>query len=330
MRQCIASGIFRKSIPDFRATNSAEYLTLLNQNLGVFEENYLKNLLTIYNSFISIFIAVILLIYINPLIAIISIIAKSIPSLLPKIFTKKLGLQQSQIMQTTTSYNASIKDILNGFEVIKSYQVTDTMEHKNLLVATELEKQKQNMADTMALVYGLANLASITVQFLLMTLSGIFAVQGWISLGNIIAVTQLSGQAIAPAFQLSAQFNQYKSTKPICQQILAVINEPVNSNRLLPFKEMNSSLKMRDVTFSYEDTPVFKNINLVFEAGKKYAIVGKSYILPFAWRDLKKLLKIWKMVSIRRSKKTVPAFPATRNSALPSQEPCSTIRIFFC
>ncbi|MCM1191792.1 MAG: ABC transporter ATP-binding protein/permease [Butyrivibrio sp.] len=276
IREKILNGILNKNISELQNTNSAEYITLLNQNLSVFEENYLKNLLSIYESLVGILIAVVLLIYINPIIAVISIIAMTIPSLIPKLFGNRLGKLQGDIMQCAADYNVKIKDILNGCEVIKAYHIDDIIGKKHNEAAAKLEQSKVSSADAMAWLYGLANMASISVQFLIMTLCGVFAVRGFITIGSIIAVTQLTGQVISPAFQLSAKFSQLKAMKPICDQIQAVVQSSQCAENVSGTKEMERSLKLEDLSFSYGDTPVIKNIKAQFDSGKKYAIVGKS------------------------------------------------------
>ena len=50
-------------------------------------------------------------------------------------------------------------------------------------------------------------------QFFIMGLAGFFAVKGYITIGSIVAVTQLTGQVISPAFELSAKISELKSAK---------------------------------------------------------------------------------------------------------------------
>lgn len=276
VRNDIAHGIFNKSIPDFQTKNSAEYITLLNQNISTFEENYLKNMLSIYDSCLSIIIAVILLLWINPVIAVISIAAMTIPSLIPKFFGKRLGMLQEKIMQCSTNYNGKIKDMLNGFEVIKTYHMEVKTQNFHADSANVLETSKAQMGNAMAWLYGLSSMASIAVQFLIMLLAGWFAVKGVITIGSIIAVTQLTGQVISPAFELSEKISKLKSVKPICNQIKEVAMPIKNENAVLDFQEMQRALTLNDISFSYKDAPILNHVNLQFEYGKKYAVVGKS------------------------------------------------------
>ncbi len=273
IRKDAMHGILNKNIPDFQTNNSAEYITLLNQNISTFEENYLKNIFAIYDSCLSIVIAVILLLWINPEIAVISIAAMTIPSIIPNFFGKKLGELQEKIMKDNANYNAKIKDILNGFEVIKTYHMETKMKNLHADRASTLETSKAKMGNTMAWLYGLTNMASIAVQFLIMLLAGWFAVKGIITIGSIIAVTQLTGQVISPAFELSEKISKFKSVKPICNQIKEI---SMTKNTDFKFQEMQRTLALDDVSFSYNDAPVLNHVNLQFEYGKKYAVVGKS------------------------------------------------------
>lgn len=276
VRQHILHGILSKNIAHYQEKKSAEYMTLLSQSLGTFEEQYLKNSLSIYDSFLSILVALLLLLWINPIIAAISIAAMAIPSFIPKFFGKKLGSLQHKVMESTAHYNGKIKDILHGMEIIKSYHCETPIETLHHESAQRLEKSKAQIGNTMAWLYGLTIFSSISVQFLIMSLAGIFAVKGLITIGSIIAITQLTGQVISPAFQLSEKISQWKGSKPICEQIKE--NQLVDSakNPLPELFEMKESITLQDLTFSYGDSPVIRHIHLQFEQGKKYVILGES------------------------------------------------------
>lgn len=273
VRNDIMHGIMEMDISKFNKENSAHYITILGQNLSSLEDNYFKNIIAIFTDCIGIVFAVILLFRINPLVAIVSIAAMAIPSLIPKLFGKTLGHIQKDIMAQNVSYNKVIKDIFSGYEVIKTYFISEKMLANHNFQALALEKSKEKFSSKMGLVYGLATMSSVAVQFFIMSLAGIYAVKGIVSIGSIIAITQLTGQVISPAFQLSTKFSHLKSTKPIQTQILDLTNE---KNTIPYIREMNSNLKLENLSYAYTDSIVLDKINMAFEFGKKYAIVGES------------------------------------------------------
>ncbi len=274
VRDDVYSSIMNISLSDYHSKNSGDYITLLNQNISTFEENYCKNIFSIWESIVGITAGVILLMLINPVIAVISIISMTIPSLLPKLFGTRLGTEQSTILKNTASYTSKIKDAFNGYEIIKTYHIEPRSKDTHHESATQLENSKQQLSSTTAVLYGLTNAASITTQFVIMLVAGIGAVNGLISLGNIIAVTQLTGQVISPAFGLSTKFAQLKSVKPVCEQLIAFTKHTQVDEK--PTKKVKNILTCDNVSFSYGDTPIIKNFTFTFDAGKKYAITGKS------------------------------------------------------
>ena len=91
MRNALAKGTLETSIADYENTGSAAYVTAFNQNFSIIEQKVLENRLSLADSVISIVFAVAVLLWMNPVIAVISIAAMAIPSLLPSFFAKALG-----------------------------------------------------------------------------------------------------------------------------------------------------------------------------------------------------------------------------------------------
>lgn len=276
LRYNIFSSIFKRKYCEKYGRNTAEYIALFNGHLNTIEENYLKNMISIVESTINIVVATILLILINPIIAVTSIIAMSIPSIIPKIFGKKLARCQSDIMKYTDLYIDKIKDIFGGYEVIKTYRCEKLIQKKHDTLCKDYENSKKGMAQTMAKLYGITNMSSVLTQFFIMIISGIFAVNKLITIGNIIAITQLTGQAILPAFQLSTKISQLKSTKPIFDKLEMELICDDSDIAIANAVEVKKNLKVKNLSFEQSGTPIIKDANLMFEMGKKYMLIGKS------------------------------------------------------
>ena len=273
LKNSLFHGMLHQSMATHQNRSSAEDLTLLTQSVGTFEENYLKNSIKIFESALSIVMAVVLLFTINPMVAIISIVSMCIPTLLPQLFSKKMARRQGEVVKQTTDYTGKVKDALTGYEVLKTYHAEPQNEAICRDQADAMESSKLKMTTTNAMVYSVANISSVMVQLFIMLLAGIFAVRGLISLGNILAVVNLTSMVVSPAFDISGQITQLKSTQPIVNQMLALLN---TSDAPIPRSEVKRSIVLDNVTFSYADTPVLAHANAQFEQGKKYAIIGKS------------------------------------------------------
>lgn len=273
LKTSLFRGMLHQPMATHQNHSSAQDLTLLTQSVGTFEENYLKNSIKIFESAVSIVMAVVLLFTINPLVAVISIVAMCIPTLLPQLFGQTMTRRQEEVVKQTTDYTSKVKDALTGYEVLKTYHAEPQNEAICRGQADAMESSKLKMSTTNAMVYSVANISSVIVQLLIMLLAGIFAVRGLISLGSILAVVNLTSMVVSPAFEISGQITQLKSTQPIVNQMLTLLNTPEISTLRT---ELKHSLVLDDVTFSYADTPVLTHASAQFQRGKKYAIVGKS------------------------------------------------------
>lgn len=274
MRKELADGTLRTGIADYEKAGSASYVTAFNQNFSVIEEKVLLNRISILDSVMCIVLAVLVLLYMNPLMAVISIGAMAIPGLLPRLFTKALGAAQETVMESATAYNEKVGDLLNGHEVLKTYRAAGEMLSQFSASAQRLEGSKERLSSLMAKLYGLTTLSSVAVQFFVMGLAGFFAVKGYITIGSIVAVTQLTGQVISPAFALSAKISEGKSAKPVLETLRHLSNPEVpEKGAARPLKDRVS---LQDISFRYADRRILENVSVTFEKGKKYAITGKS------------------------------------------------------
>lgn len=279
LRKDVMNGILKRNIVSFQKENSAKYISMLHNNLSVIEENYFKNIIQIFGSITMIVLAVALLLFFNWMIAIVAILLSIIPSVIPMLFAKKLGDAQKEIATSSTNYTSKIKDIFNGFEVIKSYGISKRVKVEHDGMVTSFEQKKCSNGYLMANLYGITNFASISVQFMIILFAGVLAVNGYITLGNIIAITQLTGQAISPAFALSSKLGLFTSVKAINKELLCFIDTNEETNTSIKNKAMNlkESILFDQVSFSYDgDRNTLDGISQTFEKNKKYAIVGAS------------------------------------------------------
>lgn len=274
LRNGLAEGTLRAGIARYEAAGSAACLTAFGQSFETIQKSVLENRISILDSVISIVLAALVLLWMNPLIAVVSIAAMAVPGLLPKLFTGSLGRAQTGLLDATTAYNETVSDLLNGYEVLKTGHAEQEMLARFAARTEALERNRERLASRMAAVQGLTTFSSVAIQFLVMGLAGFFAVRGYITLGSIVAVTQLTGQVLSPAFELSAKRSELKAAQPVLDTLDALSHPaPPEEQAVRPLRE---SLALRDVSFRYGERSVLNGVSAVFRRGGKYAILGKS------------------------------------------------------
>ena len=277
LRSKIFSGILNHNYKDFNSKNTADYISALTNDIKLVEENYITSLLVVLQ-FSIVFLATIgILIYLSPLVTGCLFVSMLLIFIAPSIFGKKLEVKQMNLSNKLTSFTTIIKDMLSGYDVIKSYNLKkDTLE--------EFENENKDLAKTkfevdklLVINETLSQLLGMGTQFVAIFLSAYLVLKGNITMGTLIAIVQLSGSFIQPVIMIMSYVPKITSMNSVINRLDDISNYKDNSfsgNKSPYFKDC---IEINDLNFAYEnDKNILKNINLNIDKDKKYAIVGPS------------------------------------------------------
>lgn len=276
LRQDLMRGILNQDIVQFQEANSASYLSMCNTNVQMIEENYIKNIIDIFTNICMITIGVIMMFLFHWMVALVALVCSLLPTLIPNLFRHRLGKAQKEMATSASVYTTSIKDIFNGFAVIKSYGMGVCVRKEHSHCAYEIEDKKAKQACLLADVTSISTGLGVLVQFIIILFAGVLVIKGYITLGTIIAITQLSGEVLGPASVLSSQIGLLKCVKPICEELLSYIDRPLEKEGQVHIPPLSKMITFTNVHFAYDGKEVIKGICIQFEKHKKYAIVGNS------------------------------------------------------
>lgn len=109
---------------------------------------------------------------------------------------------------------------------------------------------------------------------------GYKVIEGNLSIGELLAFQQYSGMLISPCISLVESNIQIQQSKASIGRIFNLLDEPitiVNNNKGIKLNNnFNGNIKFENVSFSYGDNLILKDINLEFENNSVTAIVGPS------------------------------------------------------
>ncbi|MBA1435202.1 ATP-binding cassette domain-containing protein, partial [Bombilactobacillus bombi] len=106
----------------------------------------------------------------------------------------------------------------------------------------------------------------------------IMVAQGNTTMGSVTAIVQLVNFVVMPINELGLLQTKFQSAHQLAQKlfkILTITKTPDPADSHLP---LTKSIIMRNISFQYPNSKnkVLKNVNVEFEIGKKYAIIGHS------------------------------------------------------
>ncbi len=125
LKEDVFNSILSKDISSFNSENTANYISALNNDTNLVEQDYFSNILTSFQ-YLSLFILGTYSIFkLNIYIAIATFVIGFIPLFIPVLFQKEMGKRKEEYSNSLSSFTTKIKDIFSGFEVIKSFNIEE-------------------------------------------------------------------------------------------------------------------------------------------------------------------------------------------------------------
>lgn len=262
----------------FQKSNSARYLSVFQNDVKLFDEDYVYMIICVASDLLLLPSAAGAMVSLQPGIALLVLVLSLASLVVPVLFGKGLAARQKENVQALEQYTVRLKDIFSGFEMIKSYSVAPQMEesHDSLNRRVEQSRLRLRLLQgwSSCCSYGAGRICYISV----VAVSAILVAKGAMTAGTLIAAQTLMSSVLNPIWNLSDMLASIKGAKAVNERLEKLL-EPADfsSGPKAPLPLPVQSIELRDLSFGYsEEETVLHHIDLRFERGKKYALVGAS------------------------------------------------------
>lgn len=269
--------ITAKSISSLEKNNSSDYISALTNDVTSIESKYLLAEFSMLESLLTAVLSLVLMFYYSWIMTLAVIGLCILPVIVSVIFGGRVAEQEKQISDCNAGFVAMVKDLLSGFSVIKSFQA---QEEAGTLYADRnehLEQVKCRRQKTVKLIELISALAGISVQLGAFLLGAYLAIKGQITAGVVVAFVQMMNYVLSPINQVPVLLAERKAAAGLIQKLAECCAEDEDQRKTELVSGIGAGIRFEHVNFSYEEgKDVLKDVNLEFEAGKSYAVVGGS------------------------------------------------------
>lgn len=266
-----------KSISQFENGASAKFISAFSNDLTSIETNYLAGTLNLILSILLFIGAAVASLYIEWMLALPILVVSFVCIIISLRYGERLVDKEKETSEENMGFVAQVKDLLNGFIVIKSFkaekEVLNIFKQKNV----RLEATKQGRRVTSDTVNIYSDISSIVVNIMIFGLGFYFAFKGRMSIGKVIAFIQLGNYILAPVRNLAPLISNRKAAIKLIERLSDEVEKTEEKHAGVILQDFKKDIEFRNLNFAYaEDKTVLENVNLQFEKGKSYAIVGGS------------------------------------------------------
>lgn len=269
--------ITEKSIRSFSDENTSRYISALTNDVASIEQNRLRAIFMFAARTLWFFGALGMMFWYDWSMTLVVIGLCMLPVLVSLAFGGRLVREEKAVSDRNEGFVGMVKDLLSGFTVIKSFkaerEVTKLFADEN----TELEQKKYRRQMTSATIDVFSYGAGALVQFGVFFYGAYLAVSGRITAGVVVAFVQLMNYVLTPVQTLPSLFANFKAADGLIDKLADAVESNTGRGGVRCGNELREGICIQNVTFGYDmQSPVLKDINVTFAAGKSYAVVGGS------------------------------------------------------
>lgn len=277
IRTDVFKGIVSQSMGDFGKRNTADYLSIITNDVKMIEDNFLLPFFEVVQYTVIFISSFVLMIYFDVIVTIVVFVAITLMFLVPSLLGKELEKRQNTLSSQLADFTTKLKDILSGFEIIKSYSMKQYVIQKFDKENSDTIHTKYNVDKLFALNEGLSSFLALMVQIVVLFLSAYFIITERITVGTLLGMVQVSSNLANPLIMIFTNIPKIKSIQPIIEKLTVLSKYELNEVPKKQSATFNSVVSISNLSFAYEkQNRVLDKINLHIEKGKKYVIVGKS------------------------------------------------------
>ena len=271
---------FQQDIARFLEKDSAEYLSKLTVDAEVIGQKYCESMLRLYKSLWSLAISSVCIASARWELAIYVLVISCISVNLPRLFQGKANASEQDYLESSSAHIKLAQESIRNYLVIRLFNLRPSQLDQYEQAVSAVER-RDNTRKKRAFAVDAASGAISSIGFILViALCMVFVLQGKLSVGYTMSVSQLLGGIQFPFEILPGYLVAYRSGRDLYWTNEAELQKDVKAEggKTLRLTPTDNRMEINQVSFSYNaDHPaILDGVSLSLDLKKKYAVVGKS------------------------------------------------------
>ncbi|HJC22176.1 MAG TPA: ABC transporter ATP-binding protein/permease [Candidatus Eisenbergiella merdavium] len=270
--------LLKKNLATFTEENTAVYLSALSNDANSIETNYLQKLFSFLGNALLFAGSLALMFWYSPPLTAVALVLSALPLAASLLAGPGLAEAEEEVSRENEGFVASLKEGLNGFSVVKSFQAEKEAfalfsGHSRSLQAAKCHRLRRG-----SVLSSVGSTAAAAAQLGVFLAGCWMALSGWgVTAGEMVVFVNLMGYfnlfiSALPDFLA----NRAAAGALIDKLADALAVNVQKQGRAVPGK-LEEGITIQELSFSYKaGEEVLRGLSARFEAGKSYAVVGGS------------------------------------------------------
>jgi len=280
MRNELVEKIEKLPIKYFDTHPHGELMSRITNDMDNLSNTLNTSITQIISGFCTLILALVAMLSINITMSLVSILIIPIIAMVVMKISKITRRQFVKQQECLAEVNGYIEEYVSGQKVIKAFNKEEDIIDGFDEVNETLRKEGFKAQFTSGAVMPISGAINQMGTAITMILSGILAIEGKISIGNIVSFNKFSSHFGRPINEIANQFNVIQSGLAGAERMFNIIDEeeeyPDNAGKP-ELTKVKGHVEFKNVSFGYDENKlVIKNFNLEAKPGEMIALVGPT------------------------------------------------------
>ncbi|WP_246942980.1 ABC transporter ATP-binding protein [Bacillus pinisoli] len=280
MRNQLFQHLHRLPIPFFDKRQHGELMSRITNDIENVSSTLNSSVIQIFSSVLTLVGTISVMLWLSPLLTLITL------TIIPAMFlgirwiTNRTGSLFKETQKNLGNLNGFIEETVSGQRIVKTFSREDKVIEEFLVKSEKLKGSAfwaQTFTGFIPKVMNVLNNLSFAI---IAGVGGIFALNGWITIGAIVIFAEYSRQFTRPLNDLANQFNTLLSAVAGAERVFEIVDheeEEKDEKSAIELKEVKGEVEFKEATFSYEKgEDTVSELSFHVHAGQSVALVGPT------------------------------------------------------
>jgi len=279
LRRKLFNHIQRLPFKFFDSTNTGELMSRMTGDINSIREILAYGLIMFLENILYFIVAVAIMFTLNWQLAIVSVILMPLIAVFAIKFEREAEDAYGKVSDQAATLNTTAEENITGMRLVRAF------------TREKFEIKKFNKENDKTFEMGLLLVNSWAKHFppiemlgnmsvvLLLMVGGYFVIEGFITIGTLVAFNWYIWMIVWPMRSLGWLTNMLAMCNASAEKIFKILDtgsEIKDAENPYPIKQIEGRVRFENVSFSYQDKPVLSNISFEAKPGKVTAIMGAT------------------------------------------------------
>ncbi len=277
IRDKVFAKLTNLSLDFFNKTKQGTLISVIANDVGTVNQTMIASFSVLLREASQVVFLMFLLLSISAELTLIAFSTSIFSITIIRTARKFLKRYATRMQKALADYTGTISEIVSGIRVVKAYNAekhaVDRFEADSRFYVKSAVKHKI----VVAIIPSINEVFAISAMTIVLLVGAMRINDHQLSPDNLMLFLFSLFQIMSPITSVLNQFVQFPRGFVSAERIFEILDsEPTIKDGDLELKSFESSIKVNNVSFAYNDIEVIKNVDLTISKGKKVAFVGAS------------------------------------------------------